>query len=276
VIGYKSTANSEPENQYTNSDYSQKIPMNKCVSHGIVVLVIMAALAVLPVSAIVYPPPTTSSTGLNATIPDNSDVIATMAAKHFVSATVSSGSPAVGEPVTIGGRVTGGVLSEGVHIWVFAGNYVNVSHVPVNANGTFSRTFPTTGLPLATYYVYIQSPGANGMFNIDLEDKGIFAGQVVNTVTNALIFNFTGTESVQDEAASRALSDAINNQGVDDAYIKFTFQLVPHGTTPIAAETSDVSYPAAATTKSPLPFAITGLALVIAGLSAMLYVRKRV
>jgi hypothetical protein len=253
----------------------KKSPMKKCVSDGIVVLVLMAALTFLPVSGIVYPLPTTSSTGLNTTIPDNSDVIATMAAKHFVSATVSSGSPAVGEPVTIGGRVTGGVLSEGVQIWVFAGNYVNVSHVPVNANGTFSRTFPTTGLPLATYYVYIQSPGANGMFNIDLEDKGIYAGQVVNTGTNALIFNFTGTGSVQDAAASRALSDAINNQGVDDAYTKLTFQLVPPGTTPIAVETTGIPDPAAATTKSPLPLAITGLALFIAGLSAVLYIRKR-
>jgi hypothetical protein len=81
-----------------------------------------------------------------------------MAAKHFVSATVSSGSPAAGEPVTIRGRVNGGVLSEGVQIWVFAGNYVNVSHVPVNTDGTFSQSFPTTGLPPATYYAYIQSP----------------------------------------------------------------------------------------------------------------------
>jgi hypothetical protein len=117
-----------------------------CIS-GIVVLVIMAALAVLPVSTIIYPPPTTFSTGVNTTIPDNLDVIATMAAKHFVRATISSGSPAAGEPVIIEGRITGGVLSEGVRIWVFAGNYLNVSHVPVNANGTFSLTFPTTALP---------------------------------------------------------------------------------------------------------------------------------
>jgi hypothetical protein len=249
--------------------------MNKCVSHGMVVLVIIAALVVLPVSAIVYPPPTISPTGLNTTIPDNSDVIATMAAKHFVRATISSGSPSAGEPVIIGGRVTGGVLSEGVQIWVFAGNYVNVSHVPVNANGTFSRTFPTTGLPLAMYYVYIQSPGANGMFNIDLADKGIYSGQVFNTGTNALIFNLTGTGSVQDAAASRALSDAINTQGVDDAYTNLTFQLLPPGTTQVAVETSGESYPAAATTKSPLPLAITGLALVIVGFSVVLFKRKR-
>jgi hypothetical protein len=249
--------------------------MRKYVSYWIVILVIIEALAFLPVSGIVYPPPTTSSIAANNTIPDNTDVIATMAAKHFIRATVSPGSPAVGEPVTVGGRVTGGVLSEGVRIWVFAGNYVNVSRVPVNANGTFSVTYPTTGLPLAMYYVYVQSPGANGMFNIDLEDKGIHSGQVVNTGTNALIFNFTGTGSVQDAAASQALSDAINNQGVDDAYTKLTFELVPPGTTPIVVETSGVPYPAAASTKSPFPVAITGLALVIGGLGAVAHVRKR-
>jgi hypothetical protein len=158
---------------------------------------------------------------------------------------------------------------------VFAGNYVNVSHVPVNADGTFTSSFPTTGLPPATYFTYIQSPGANGMFNIDLEDKGIYSGQVVNTKTNALIFNFTGTGSVQDAAASQVLSDTINNQGVDDAYTKLTFKLVTPGTTPVAVETSGVAYPSAATTKSPLPLAITGLALVIVGFCAVLFKRKR-
>ena len=274
VIGYKSNAKCEFENQYIIVITVKKILMNKCVSHGIVVLVIIAALTVLPVSAIVYPPPTISPTGVNTTIPGNSDIIATMAAKHFVSATVSSGSPAAGEPVTIRGRVTGGVLSEGVQIWVFAGNYMNVSHVLVNTDGTFSQSFPTTGLPPATYYAYVQSPGANGMFNIDLENKGIYSGQVVNTWTNALIFNLTGTGSVQDAAASRALSDAINNQGVDDAYAKLTFQLVASGTTQVAVETSGEPYPAAATTKSPLPLAIPGLALVIVGFSAVLFKRN--
>lgn len=272
---YKSTANSVLENQYTNSDNRQKIPMKKCVSRGIVVLVIIASLTVLPVSAIVYPPPTLSPLGVNTTEPGNSDMIATMAATHFVRATVSPGTPASGEPVMITGRVTGGVLSEGVQIWVFAGDYVNVSRIPVNADGTFSHSFPTTGLPQATYYTYIQSPGANGMFNIDLDKRGIYSGQAVNTVTNAIIFNFTGTGSVQDAAASRALADAIKNQGVDDAYTNTTFLLVTQGTTQAVIQTSGEPNLAASTTKSPLPFVITGLALVIAGFGTVLFTRKR-
>ncbi len=226
VIWYKSTDNRVSKNLNTliviqpkNSPMKNYLPYRTVV----IALVVLAALVVFPVFGIAYPPPTTPSISADNPIQNTTDVIATMAVKNFVSATVSSGSPPVGEPVTVSGRVTGGVLSEGVQIWVFAGNYVNVSNVPVNADGTFSRTYPTTGLPLATYYVYIQSPGENGMFNIDLEDAGIYSGQVINTRNHALIFNFTGTGSVQDAAASQALSDAINSQGVDDAYTKLTF-----------------------------------------------------
>ena len=89
-------------------------------------------------------------------------------AKPFISATVSSTTPLVGEPVTISGVATGGNLASGVQIWIFAGNYVNVTTVPVNADGTFSKTYQTTGLPPATYYVFVQSPGPDGIFDIDL------------------------------------------------------------------------------------------------------------
>lgn len=255
--------------------------MMKSVSLGtaVIALVVLAALVVLPVSGMVYPLPTTSSSAATSTVPGTTGVTGTTAAKQFVSATVSSGAPAVGEPVTISGTVTGSMLSAGVQIWVFAGNYVNVSTVPLNADGTFTKTYNSTGLPPATYYVYVQSPGANGNYNIDLQESGIYSGQVVNTQTNALIFNFTGTGSVQDAAASQALSDAINNQGVDDAYTKLTFQLVAPGATPLAAQTlaaqTTAAVPAATTTaKSPLTLEITGLALVMGGLGAAMYVRK--
>ncbi len=192
-------------------------------------------------------------------------------------------SPVVGEPVTISGTVIGSTVPADVQIWVFAGNYVNVTTVPVTVAGTFSRTYASTGMPPATYYVYIQSPGANGIYNIDVEEAGVYSGQVVNTLTNAMIFNFTGSGSVQDAAASNALSDAINNYGVDDAYTKLTFQLTATGgaqpmagqTTAAITETSAVDSAEATTAKSPLAMEITGLALVISGLGAAMYRRKR-
>jgi hypothetical protein len=164
-------------------------------------------------------------------------------------------------------------------MWIFAGNYVNVTTVPVNADGTFSKTYPTTGLPPATYYVFVQSPGNDGVFDIDLYDAGIYSGQVVNTKTKAMIFNFTGAGSIQDAAASKALSDALNQPGNDDVYTKLTFQLTAPAATTMAAETpgaapAATAVPAAVPTKSPLPFEVTAGALVISGCCAAFCMRK--
>jgi hypothetical protein len=165
--------------------------------------------------------------------------------------------------VTISGVATGGNLSSGIQIWAFAGNYVNVSTVPVSTDGSFSKTFQTTGLPPATYYVIAQSPGKDGVLNIDMETTGKYSGQVVNTKTGSLVFNFTGTGSVQDSAAAQALSDAFNLPGVDDIYTKCTFQLVAPGTpaesvtTAAPAGTTVAPAPVATTKKSPLsPFTL--------------------
>jgi hypothetical protein len=89
-----------------------------------------------------------------------------------------------------------------------------------------------------------------------------------------LIFNFTGTGSVRDAAAAQQLSDAINNQGVDDAYTKLTFDLIPSIVKPTAEQTT-VAVPVATTTaKSPIPMEISGLALVIGGMGAVILSRK--
>jgi hypothetical protein len=252
--------------------------MKKSVPFGIsvAVLVILAVLVVFPASGMVYPLPTTSLSATNSTVPGAPGITTNLSVKHVVGARISSVSPAIGEPVTINGLVTGSILPVDVQIWLFAGNYVNVSTVPVNADGTISITYSTIGLPPAIYYVYIQSPGANGKFNIDLEEAGINSGQVVNTVTNALIFNITGAGSVRDAAASQALSDAINNQGVDDAYTKLTLQLVAPDTTPVTEQITTGALTSATTpAKSPLTLEITGLALVVGGLGIVMCVRKR-
>ena len=248
--------------------------MKKSVSLGIAViaLVLLAALVVLPVSGVatdsINAVTTTSPLASGVTIPT-------------INATISSLKPTVGAPVTISGVATGGNLaSSGVQIWVFAGNYVNVTTVPVNADGTFSKTYTSTGLPPATYYVFAQSPGNDGKFDIALYDSAKYSGQVVNTKTKSTVFNFTGAGSVQDAAASKALSDALNLPGQDDIYTKLTFQLTAPVATPAAAintavATSTTAVPAAATTaKSPLPVEVTAGALVISGCCAALFMRK--
>jgi len=256
--------------------------MKKSVSYpgtAVIALVVLAALVFLPVSGMVYQPAQVSLSAANSRVPVSTNVTATVSATQFVSATISSGSPVVGDPVTISGTVTASTLPPDVRIWVFAGNYVNVSNVLVNAGGGFSKTYSTTGLPPAKYYVFVQSPGANEEYDINLEESGIYSGQVVNTLTNASIFNFTGTGSLRNANALQALSEAINDQGVDDAYTKLTFLLTAPGM-PITGQTSAGTQetsgtPVAATTaKSPLTPPITILALV-GGWGAAMYLRKR-
>jgi hypothetical protein len=233
--------------------------MKRSFSHGLLLsIVLLIALLVLPVSGANVSANTTAT---------SSSVLAVAANvttnEPFISASVSPLKATVGEPVTVSGVATGGNLTGGVQIWAFAGNYVNVSTVPVNADGTFSKVYQTAGLPPALYYVIVQSPGKNGILDLTMETTGQYSGQVVNTKTGKNVFNFTGTGSVQDSVAAKALSDAFNLPGVDDIYTKCTFQLVAPET---AAPVSTTQAPAPVTTTKKSPGAIftlvAGLGLV--------------
>jgi hypothetical protein len=195
--------------------------------------------------------------------------------KSMISATVSAATPAVGDPVTISGAVTGGKPVTSVRMWVFAGSYVDVSAVPVNADGTYSKTFQTAGFPQATYYIFIQSPGNSGTFDIELEDAGKYSGQVVNTKDGSLLLNFTGTGSVQNADASVALSEALIRSNSDDIYTKTTFQLIaPSATTPALSLTTPVPAQPRATTKSPISLFTILAGLGICGFAFVLRSRK--
>ncbi len=223
-------------------------------------ILFLALLVVIPVSAA----DTTNSTTATTTIP-----------KPAVSATTSSTTVTVGDPMTITGVATGGNLTAGVQIWVFAGNYVNVTTTSVNSKGEFSKLFTTAGLPPATYYIFIQSPGNDGRFDINTPQVTGYTSQVMNTKTGAVIFNFTGTGSVQDAAAAQKLSEALNQQGIDDVYTKLTLQLVaPAGTTTAATSVAVTTPPVSAaptTAKSPVSplVALAGIGIACLAVVAM-------
>ena len=149
-----------------------------------------------------------------------------------INVSVSPSSPVTGDTVTISGTATGGNLTPGVLLWIFAGTYVNVTHVPVDANGTFEKNFNTTGYPPAYYYIFVQHPGSDTRFNIDISG---YSGQVVNENTGAVIFNFTGNGSLHDNSAAIALSSALNQNGVDDLFAKAGVTLSPAGTPTLLA-----------------------------------------
>lgn len=234
------------------------------------ILLLFAIAIVVPVSGV-----TIGSSAADTVI----TTPAASAAKPFISATVSDIAPTVGDPLTISGIATGGNVSSGVQIWVFAGNYVNVSTVPVKTDGSYSKTYSTAGLPPATYYVFVQNPGFDGDLDIDLQEAGIYTGQVVDTLTGALIFNFTGVGSAHDAVAAQSLSDAINRQGDDDAYTKLTFQLMaaPQPTSVISepVSTGAAQIPATVpTTQAPMPVWLTLGAIAVGSIGASRYLRK--
>ncbi len=173
----------------------------------ICILLLAGLLLAIPVSA-----ETNATTDLN---------------KPSITVSVFPSTPNVGDTVVISGVAKGGNLTPGVAMWMFAGNYVNITTVPVNDSGFYSYRVNTANLPPAYYYIFVQHPGSDNSFNIDV--KG-FSGEVVNTRTGAVIFNFTGTGSVNDNAAAIALSNAFNTLGVDDIFVKTGVQLLPSGT----------------------------------------------
>ncbi|MCX6699364.1 MAG: hypothetical protein NTV68_05475 [Methanomicrobiales archaeon] len=144
--------------------------------------------------------------------------------KPSITVSVSPSTPKVGDTVVISGLAKGGNLTPGISMWIFAGNYVNITNVPVNGTGFYSKSVNTAEFPPAYYYIFIQHPGSDSRFNIN--PRG-YSGEVVNTNTGAVIFNFTGTGSVNDNAAAIALSTAFNTVGVDDVFSKTGVQLLP-------------------------------------------------
>lgn len=244
--------------------------MKRSFSFGILMCgLLLAMVAVAPAFGFVTPAATKVPSGITVAAPVD--------AKPTISATVSAAAPVVGDPVTISGVLTGGSPVNSVNMWVFAGNYVDVSTVLVNRDGTYSKTFNTAGLPPATYYVFVQSPGNDGLLNIRLEDTGNYSGQVVDAKDGSLLFNFTGTGSVQDAAASTALAETLTKRDADDVYTKTTFSLVAPATAAVATADGEPAAAAepAATPKSPLPSGLAVLSLALAALGTLARAGKR-
>lgn len=238
---------------------SASLTLMKQLSLFLVICVLLITVLAFPVS------------GADVTV-NASGNESTLTSVPYISATASPAKATIGEPVTISGVATGGNLTSGVQMWVFAGNYVNVTTAPVNSDSTYSEVYQTTGLPAALYYVIVQSPGKDGTLNIIMDTTGQYSGQVMNTKTGTPVFTFTGTGSVQDSAAAQALSDAFNQPGVDDIYSKCTFQLVAAEP---AAPVSTPALPAPVTTTKKSPVAVITVIAAIGLLGIAIVQRSR-
>jgi ribosomal protein L12E/L44/L45/RPP1/RPP2 len=161
--------------------------------------------------------------------------------KPFVSATASAPAVPAGGALTISGTATGignatGNVTSGVQIWIFSDNYGIIATAPVAADSTYSYPVTTTGMAPGMYYVFIQNP-VNGGFAIMYNATTCYA---VNTVTGQNLFRYSnaGATTLNGTETVRALTNALNDQTVDDIYSKLSFTVT-------AAQTAATTAPAA-------------------------------
>jgi len=164
--------------------------------------------------------------------------------KPFVSATASQSTVAKGDRVYLTGTAEG-QPSAGVGIWIMGKNYAYFNTETVNSDSSFKFEITqamTRDLYSGQYFVVVQHPMANGVFDIDLwqDDEeecaltGRLAGGCMIYVRNELlnapgaedgtnVFLINGAGSLQGSDAAEALIQAINDPNVDDTYTKLQF-----------------------------------------------------
>jgi PGF-CTERM protein len=163
--------------------------------------------------------------------------------KPFVSATASSSVIAQGDTLDVTGTAEGNP-TPGVAIWLIGTNYAFYTTQSVNADASFDyqlKQATTAGLAAGQYFVVVQHPMQNNVFDIVPESApgttatGVLSGTnvwVVNLQSNAnsfqngqgsAIFQISGPNSLQGSDAAEALVEGITNANVDDTYTKLQF-----------------------------------------------------
>ena len=156
--------------------------------------------------------------------------------KPFVSATASQSTVARGDKVFITGTAEGDPSS--VAIWIMGKNFARQYTESVNSDSSFSYEIKqevTKDLTSGQYFVVVQHPMQNKVFDVDL-GTGIvnnvdYSQYVVNKLllstsggnTATTIFKLLGANSLQGSDAAEALAEGINNANVDDTYTKLQF-----------------------------------------------------
>ena len=128
-----------------------------------------------------------------------------------------------GDDYRISGTATG---VDSVRIWIFGKNYYRLG-VPVAVGGDNSFEYvltgtETAGLSKGQYYVVVQHPMMNRVFNIDA-GTGAMDGWIVGTPDSG--FPGVRIAGLQASDAATALINALDSPNVDDTYIKLSFSI---------------------------------------------------
>ena len=140
----------------------------------------------------------------------------------FVIANASASTVAQGDILAITGTAEG-APSQGVAIWIFGTNYYSRTTQSVNDDGTFRYELgrgTTQNLATGQYFVVVQHPMTNGVFDVDEVVEGGVT-RVYDTSGN--FFVAAGPGRLQGSDAANALVDLINGPNIDDTYTQMTF-----------------------------------------------------
>ncbi len=149
---------------------------------------------------------------------------------QFTTQSISFASPAVsgtstvpvvaqGDPITISGVATGDP-SVGVAIWIFGTNKFLYETTPVNSDGTFSYELngaDTENLAPGQYYVVVQSPSYNNIFDVypDPSQQLVLSSY---PTPGSVLFRVAGPGALVSSQAADALINALNSPAIDDTY----------------------------------------------------------
>jgi hypothetical protein len=133
-----------------------------------------------------------------------------------------------GDPVILHGIATGHP-NNGLQVWVIGKNYLKISTVDVNSDNSFTfelRSSDTLNLASGQYYVVVQHPMMNGQFDVYYDSS---SGRVINRQlgNGMVIYQMSGSGSLQGPDSAQALVNAISSQNLDDMFTTYTFTIAP-------------------------------------------------
>lgn len=143
--------------------------------------------------------------------------------KPYITASVKPGNVAAGDEVHITGNA-GVETSQGVAIWIMGKNKFIHDIESVDSDGTFDyelKSGDTEDLASGQYFVVVQHPMYDGIFDVDIDGSGYVVGSY--PVPNSKKFKYSGPSSLQGSDAANALVDAIDDPAIDDKYARLQF-----------------------------------------------------
>ena len=153
--------------------------------------------------------------------PDSTIATTSLTLKQpFLTATTESSTVAKGVDIKVTG--TAEAASE-LRYYVFGQNLYKTGSTYVEDDASYSIEIATDGFPSGQYFLVIQHPMYDEVFNIaDVSGNGLIRSNESGAPTDSshLVLDATTRQSAN---AAEALCQALDTQNIDDIYVKLTF-----------------------------------------------------